>query len=76
MRRLHVQRLLLCCVLLLLPDARALWFSMPPECDGRCWEEDVKHPLASCDLEVVEGAITPEEADDVVAALVRAVPLG
>ena len=26
------------------------------------------HPLASCDLEVVEGAITPEEADDVVAA--------
>ena len=41
---------------------------MPPECDGRCWEEDVKHPLASCDLEVVEGAITPEEADDVVAA--------
>ena len=68
MRRLHVQRLLLCCALLLLPNARALWFSMPPECDGRCWEEDVKHPLASCDLEVVEGAITPEEADDVVAA--------
>ena len=41
---------------------------MPPECDGRCWEEDVKHPLSSCDLEVVAGAITPAEADEVVAA--------
>jgi len=68
MRRLHLQRLLLCCALLLLPTSSALWFSMPPECDGRCWEEDVKHPLSSCDLEVVAGAITPAEADEVVAA--------
>lgn len=59
---------MLCCALLLLPTSSALWFSMPPECDGRCWEEDVKHPLSSCDLEVVAGAITPAEADEVVAA--------
>jgi len=69
--RLRISAPLLCiAVVLTLTLARptsALWDVRPPECDGGCFEDDNRNPLARCAAAVVHEAVTDTQADALVA---------
>ena len=64
------RRVALCALVLaaLARPARAQWSTMPPECEGLCWEKDNAHPLARCPPEVIDDAVTATQADALVQA--------
>ena len=64
------RRVALCALVLaaLARPARAQWSTMPPECEGLCWEKDNAHPLARCPPEVIDDAVTAKQADALVQA--------